>query len=225
LQGEPVASVAVTPNGLEGDRRFGILDCATGNILTARREPQLLFASAAIDDAGVLTITLPDGSTAKDDDALSSWLGRRVELRAASDDFAGTYETNFLVGDDEGRDWFAWQGPANRFHDSERTVVSLVSAGTIGAWDPRRFRANVLLDGNGEDALVGSTVQLGDAVLDVAKQVDRCVMVTRPQPGGIERDVDVLKTINRDRAGNLAIGAVVTTPGRVAVGDELLPRD
>ncbi len=46
-------------------------------------------------------------------------------------------------------------------------------------------------------------------------------MTTRPQPGGIERDLDVLRTINRERDGQLAVGSVVTLPGRMAVGDEV----
>ena len=46
-------------------------------------------------------------------------------------------------------------------------------------------------------------------------------MVTRPQPGGIGRDNGVLRTIHRQRDGYLAIGALVTRPGTVSVGDEL----
>jgi MOSC domain-containing protein len=46
-------------------------------------------------------------------------------------------------------------------------------------------------------------------------------MTTRPQPGGIERDVDVLRTINRERAGFLGAGALVTGAGAFGVGDEL----
>ena len=61
--------------------------------------------------------------------------------------------------------------------------------------------------------------RLGDAVVAVSKQIDRCVMTTRPQPGGIERDVDVLRTINRTRANNLGIATLVRTPGTVRVGD------
>ena len=44
-------------------------------------------------------------------------------------------------------------------------------------------------------------------------------MTTRPQPGGIERDLDVLRTINRERDGYLAVGSVVIRAGRMAVGD------
>jgi hypothetical protein len=46
-------------------------------------------------------------------------------------------------------------------------------------------------------------------------------MVTRPQPGGIERDLTVLKTIQHDRESYLAIGATVIQPGDVRVGDSL----
>jgi uncharacterized protein YcbX len=84
----------------------------------------------------------------------------------------------------------------------------------------RRFRANVLLSARAKRRWwvdgAGGPVQL-----DVVKEIDRCVIVTRPQPGGIDRDLDVLRTIHRERAGNLGIGALVRTPGRVAVGDAL----
>jgi hypothetical protein len=46
-------------------------------------------------------------------------------------------------------------------------------------------------------------------------------MVTRPQPGGIERDLSVLKTINRELGRMLGIGATVTSGGTVRLGDEL----
>ena len=45
--------------------------------------------------------------------------------------------------------------------------------------------------------------------------------VTRPQPGGIARDTGVLKTVHRERGGDLAVAATVVVPGAVAVGDAL----
>jgi uncharacterized protein YcbX len=194
LQGERLESVAVTGDGLEGDRRYAIHELETGSALTARRFPELLFASARLRGDGGVDITLPDGSPALDDDALSAWLGRRVSLRAAG-----------------------------AFHDSPRVRVSLVSTTTIGPWDRRRFRSNVLLDGEGEDALVGSRVALGDAVIDVGMHIERCVMTTRAQPGGIEHDPQVLRTVARERDARLAVGALVAQPGRVSVGDALTP--
>jgi len=222
LGGERLDRVDVETDGLLGDRRFALFDTATGIGLTARRVPELLFASARVVDGGV-EITRPDGSVARDDDALSSWLARRVELRDAS--FAGTrtFEWPTDIDTEAEESWQRWNAARGAFHDSPRRRVSLLSRATIGDWNPRRFRANVLLDGDGEDALVGTQITIGSTRLDVVTPIDRCVMVARPQPGGIERDLDVLKTINRERAGNLAIGAVVLEPGSIAVGDDVTP--
>jgi uncharacterized protein YcbX len=222
LQGERLDRAAVVSDGLAGDRRFAIVDAETGLALTARRVPQLLFASARLvgDD---LEITLPDGSVATDDDALSAWLGRPVLLvdgRVKYDALSAECPV-----DETEVDWFSYEGGEGAFHDAPIWRVSLISKATLGAWDRRRFRANVVLDGEGEDALVGGDVRLGDAVLHVESPIVRCVMITRPQPDGIERDVDVLRTINRDRGSCIAIGATVRSPGDVRVGHELVPRD
>jgi uncharacterized protein YcbX len=99
--------------------------------------------------------------------------------------------------------------------------VSLVSIATIGDWDRRRFRSNVLLDGEGEDDLVGSEVELGEARLNVGAHIERCVMTTRAQAGSIERDLNVLRTIARERGNRLAVAALVSRPGTIRVGDEL----
>jgi uncharacterized protein len=216
--GEQLARAVVTEQGIEGDRAFGIVDDATGLVLTGRREPQLLHASASLAD-GDLTITLPDGRITTDDAELSRWLGRPVHLQAARPEINGRYEIALDPEHEDTAEWFQWDGPPGQFHDSTRTRVSLVSRATIRNWDRRRFRANVLLDGDGEDDLVGRSVHVGDVALDVQKLIDRCVMVTRDQPDGIERDLDVLRTINRERAGNLGIGALVAAPGTISVGD------
>jgi uncharacterized protein YcbX len=222
LQGEQLDSVAVTSDGLEGDRRFAIYDVETGFGLTARRVPELLFASARLRDDGSVDITLPDGSLARHDDALSEWLGRRVALRSLDAEVPRRYENPVVDFEHEReRDWAPFEGAPGAFHDSPRARVSLVSTATIGEWDRRRFRSNVLLDGDGEDSLVGSQVALGDAVIEVGMRIERCVMTVRPQPGGIERDLQVLRTIARERDTCLAVGALVTQPGRVAVGDAL----
>jgi hypothetical protein len=224
LQGERLSSAEVGPEGLAGDRQWALFDTATGYGLTARRLPDLLFLTGRLRADGRAEVVLPDGSVTSDDTVLSGWLGRPVALRAAAEaPGERLYENPNEVGEAGEYDWDAFPGARGAFHDSSRTRVSLVSTGTLGAWDRRRFRANVVLEGAGEDALVGRRVRLGGTELDVVKQVDRCVMVTRPQPGGIGRDTGVLKTIHRERDGCLAIGALVARAGTVAPGDELTP--
>jgi uncharacterized protein len=217
--GERLDRAELTDAGLAGDRGWGLADPSTGTVLTARREPRLLFASARLDGPDDVVLTLPDGTETADDATLSAWLGRPVELTRAGEQ-GGTYEVPLDFERDE--QWVSWQGPGHAWHDSASARVSLVSTGTLDSWDRRRFRANVILDGAGEDDLVGHEANLGTARLSVTKRIDRCVIVTRPQPG-LERDLDVLRTIKAQRDTCLAVGALVTRTGAVAVGDSLTP--
>ncbi len=227
MQGEPLDHATIGVRGIDGDRQWAVVDAATGLALTAKREPLLLMASArALDAAGggaSVEVTLPDGSVAADDAALSAWLGREVRLQRADPDARGTFEIAADFEDEAGSEVLQWNGPKGSFHDSNRTMVSIASLASIASWDVRRFRMNVIVDTGGEDALIGGRVRLGRAVMEVVKPIDRCVMTTRPQPGGIERDLDVLRRINAERAGNLGIAAMVEVGGVVRIGDELTP--
>ncbi len=196
LGGEQLTSCQVGTHGLVGDRAFGLVDETTGTVLTARREPRLLFATAAWRDGDVV-IAGPEGQPLDDDEAWSAWLGRPVRLVPAGAE-GGVYENPRDT--EHETDWRSWQGPGHAWHDSRHSRVSLVSTTTLAGWSPARFRPNVLLEGAGEDALVGSHVRLGTATIEVMKQLDRCVMVTRAQPG-LAVDRDVLRTIHRERGG------------------------
>lgn len=221
LQGECLEAAEVGLQGIRGDRQHAIFDTATGLGLTARRAPEMLFASARAREDGGVEITLPDGSIAADDAALSAWLGRPVALRSTDQVAERRYESPQDTETEAAHSWNQFVGSDAGFHDSGRASVSLVSTGTLAGHHPRRFRANVLLDASGEDALIGSTVHVGGAVLGITMAITRCVLVTRPQPGGVELDRDVLRWVHRERSGVLAVGAVVSGPGTVRVGDGL----
>jgi uncharacterized protein YcbX len=224
LQGERLDIAPIGPGGIEGDRQWALFDVVTGFGLTARREPDLLFAAARLRNDGGVEIVLPDGTGTADDAVLSEWLGRPVALRSAAQVTERRRYESPEDDLDERSGWHDWEGAAGgAFHDNANGRVSLVSAGTLGGWDRRRFRSNVVVDGAGEDELVGSRVRLGEALLDIVEPIPRCVMVTRPQAGGIGRDTGVLKTVHRQYAGNLAVAALVHTPGAVRTGDVLEP--
>lgn len=225
LQGERLAEAAIDSFGIAGDRRWALFDRDTGLGLTARRVPELLWGSARLRDDGGVEVVLPDGTVTCDADVLSGWLGRRVELRAAAEmgDVAPTYETPADEDEPDPTEWLQWEGAPGAFHDSPRIRLSLVSTGTLGSWDRRRFRANVVLDGAGEDQLRGREAGLGSVRLRFGVPIARCVMTTRPQPGGIARDTSVLKTIHRERGGLLAVRAAVLQAGTVRTGDVLEP--
>jgi uncharacterized protein YcbX len=225
LQGERLSEAAVDALGIAGDRRWALFDRDTGLGLTARRVPELLFGSARLREDGGVEVVLPDGTVTAEEALLSDWLGRRVELRAAAEkgEVAPTYEAPVDEEVPDPTEWLQWEGAPGPFHDSPRIRLSLVSTGTLGTWDRRRFRANVVLDGEGEDGLQGRDMNLGSVRLRIGVPVSRCVMVTRPQAGGIARDTAVLKTIHRERDGLLAVRAAVLGAGTVRPGDVLEP--
>ena len=214
MGGERLDPVLVEATGFEGDRRWGVVDLESGRVLTAKREKRLLFASARLAGPDRVEITLPDGSLA-DDDTLSRWLDRPVALARAGE-VGGIYENPRDFENET--DWVTWQGPPHAWHDSVR--VSLVSTATLGGWDVRRFRPNIVLEGEGEDELVGRRIDIGGVTLDVNKRIDRCIVVTRAQPD-VQADLDVLRTINRIRDSYLAVGALVRRGGVLSVGDRL----
>ncbi|HEV7210135.1 MAG TPA: MOSC N-terminal beta barrel domain-containing protein [Blastococcus sp.] len=224
MQGERLAEAEIGRLGIAGDRSWALFDLATGFGLTARRVPELLFATGRLRADGVVEVVLPDGTVTGDDAELSAWLGRTVGLRPA---VGGPAQPRYESPDDDevpgATSWRDWEGAGGAFHDIAEARVSLVATGTLGRWDRRRFRSNVVLEGAGEGELIGSRVRAGGVVLDVGDPIPRCVMVTRPQPGGIDRDTSVLKTIHRERGGGLAVGAQVRTPGSVRTGDDLTP--
>jgi uncharacterized protein YcbX len=114
--------------------------------------------------------------------------------------------------------------------------VTLVSDGSLerlaqeagGPVDPRRFRMLFTLSGcraHEEDTWEGMLVRIGGAVVHVTGPTDRCVVTTR-NPDTTERDLDTLRLIKgyrgmRGRHVDFGMFAGVTTPGPVAIGDDV----
>lgn len=236
FQGETLPVAEIEASGVRGDRTWGIRDETTGKILTGRREPRLLFAAATLSADGFPDITLPTGVTchgpgADTDVALSRWLDKPVRLVSSVD--APPAQAEFF--DDPTDDTSAaieWSMPAGRFVDAEPllvlTTASLRTAAALypaGDWQPRRFRANLLVevDGDGwvEDSWCGrATLRIGDVELRPVEPCARCTMVTRPQPD-VAEDRDVFRTLARHHGGHLGAWTAVATGGTVRVGDEV----
>jgi uncharacterized protein YcbX len=230
MQGEGIDADELTAMGLANDRAWGVV--ADGQVLSAKREPMLLQGAALLRD-GQPVITLPDGSelvgTGEETDAaLSAWLGRPVRLAAAVDEAAG-YQMNVNAEDDSSPIIDLPCPPGTYFDALPVHVLTTASLRAMtgrysdGAWDVRRFRPTVLVEVDGddfaEDEWIGQIVRVGEAALLVVAPTVRCVMTTRAQPGGLERDLDIVKTINHDHQSNLGVYAAVAQPGAIAVGD------
>jgi uncharacterized protein YcbX len=225
----------VDEDGLRGDRCWGVRDETTGRILTGRREPRLLLASATVTDDGEPQVTLPNGDRCRGigpatDAVLSAWLDRPVTLTDARGAPAASAEF-FEDATDDASPALEWTMPARRFVDAMPllvlTTASLRTASALypdGTWDVRRFRPNLLVDidadGWVEDAWCGSTLRVGSVELVPRRPCVRCTMVTRPQPG-LERDLDIYKTLGRNHDGTLGVWTHVRTPGTLSVGEPI----
>jgi hypothetical protein len=236
LQGEEVPSGEIEPDGLHGDRRWGIRDERTGKILTARRAPQLLFASAVLAPDGAPIITLPTGARccgpgAETDAALSNWLDKPVRLVHSVGTPAARAEFFQDATDDASRA-VEWTMPAGRFVDAlpllVLTTASLRTAAALypgGDWEVRRFRPNLLVavDGDGwlEDTWYGrATIRIGAVELQPQQSCVRCTMVTRPQPD-LTDDRDIFRTLARNHGATFGAWTSVVTGGAVRVGDDV----
>lgn len=236
LQGELLPSAEIDDDGVRGDRTWGIRDEATGKILTARRAPQLLFASAELTSDGTPLITLPTGVRCEGpgkvtDHALSGWLDKPVRLVGSAAVPPARAEF-FADATDDTSEAIEWTMPAGRFVDAlpllVLTTASLRTAAAAyprGDWQLRRFRANLVVDVDGdgwlEDSWCGRvTLGIGETALTPQQPCVRCTMVTRPQPG-LDADVDIFRTLARHHGGLLGAWTTVRTGGTIRVGDDV----
>ncbi len=232
MQGERVDRLELGPEYVLGDRQWAVHDPAAGKVLSAKRWPPLLLASARSEGDGVI-ITLPDGTdpeagAAAADEALSAWLDHPVTLRRPADSGTVPFEM-YADPADDGSEVFEWAGPPGYFGVLAAahllTTASLRAAEALypdGSWDVRRFRPTALLAADGddfvEDAWVGGQVRLGGAQVAPFMPTVRCSMPTREQPG-LPRDADIARILRSDHGQNLGVYCSVTTPGTVAEGD------
>src|SRR5215218_2787407 len=131
LGGERLDAARIGTGGIDGDRQWALFDLGTGFGLTARRVPDLLFASARTAADGSVEVVLPDGTVTTDDAVLSDWAGRSIALRPATAGAVPRYES-VQDPDDESGGWYDYEGAGGAFHDNADFRVTLVSTGTLG---------------------------------------------------------------------------------------------
>ncbi|MGA8296522.1 MAG: MOSC N-terminal beta barrel domain-containing protein [Acidimicrobiales bacterium] len=235
LRGEQLTEMVVEASGAIGDREWGIRDETTGNILTGRREPPLLLASSRLTIGGEAEITLPDGRVltgpdSETDTVLSEWLGRRVRLVPAVGSGSRVAEYFEDAADDTSQA-LTFTMPAGHFVDAFPLLLLTTSSLRQGAelhpggtWDVRRFRPNVVIEGDAvgwvEDGWTGKRIRLGEVELQGQAPCERCTMVTRPQPG-LDRDLDVYRALARSHDGTFGVWSSVVTLGTIRRGDEV----
>ena len=223
----------LTTDGPAGDRVFCLVDPARDRVLRTVENPSLMRAVACWHD-GVLSAELP-GRTVADVPVqtgelltLDYW-GRAVDLDVVAGPWAAAY-SDFL-----GYDVLLARStrPGDVVYAGS---VSLVSTSTlervardVGPVDDAQLRATVTVETPGEepfveDTWVGRSLRVGGATLEVRSQLPRCAVVDLDPETG-ERRAGVLSALARyrRRLGEIVLGvdAVVTQPGRVAVGAQV----
>ena len=105
---------------------------------------------------------------------------------------------------------------------SETSLAALSEAmGT--ALSPHRFRGNLWIDGAepfAEFDWIGSSIRIGDAVLEIRERITRCLATSANPTTGL-RDADTLGALERGfEHQDFGVYAVVTKGGRIATDDE-----
>jgi uncharacterized protein len=205
MAGEKLHSAPLTETGLDGDRRWALVDGTTnraGKLLTGTEERRLMTYHARLKGDNV-EVVVPGGDTRRLDDALVSDVGRASGRPLTLRDLAGA-----------------------NFDDSPVLVVNLstIAAFALAAGVPvdhRRFRANLYLEGlEPDDELrwVGRRIQVGSAELEVVKRCERCMVITL-DPDSTAATPALLRVLTQTSDTCMGVYCRVTRPGQVSVGD------
>jgi uncharacterized protein len=115
---------------------------------------------------------------------------------------------------------------------SDASLEELARRADRDGVDGRRFRMLIGLAGcapHEEDEWLGRTVRVGDALVRLHEQVARCAITTQSPETGL-RDFDTLRAIKAYRglregeAIDFGVYGEVERPGRVRVGDPVVPQ-
>jgi uncharacterized protein len=249
MMGEELNATEVTKYGVLGDRRFAVIDLATGKVAGAKNprkwgnffEFRAAYAEPPQSGAKVsaVRLTLPDGTTVTSDhpdlaQILSKALGREVILAEAPGETAATAEEYWP--DMEGLDYrdtvTDWELPSGTFFDL--AIVHLLTTATInrlralypqGRFETRRFRPNIVVatgpdeQGFVENDWIGQAVAIGD---EVRLQVtDACprCVMTTLSQGDLPKDSGILRTAAQHNQANVGVYADVIAGGTIRRGD------
>lgn len=217
MAGTPTESALLGWHGLDGDRRFAFRrlgDDSGFPWLSASRLPELLLYH-------------PAGRDESSGEPLPTHIrtpaGAQVELRSR--------ELESEIAERYGKGVELMKLKHGIFDDAPVSVISRATMERISReagvqLDPRRFRANIVLETHDpepfqEDAWVGGRLVFGEsdpgpAVSVTARDV-RCVMVNLDPDTGAQ-DARVMKTVVRLNGNNAGVYGTVVQTGKVHVG-------
>jgi uncharacterized protein YcbX len=226
LAGERLGAIGVRHETVEGDRLFGLVDAADGEIARPDRGPKwhrVPLIRTRLTDGRRLDIALPgeDWQPAPDpasDRAISAFLGFEASIRPYHRDHAP----------------LGYSGPLTAARYAKAPIHLLTAASMArlkalhprGVPDPRRFRPNIVVDMEPvegsfpETEWIGRKLAIGDLVLTVTEPCRRCGFTIIAQDG-FDEDPDILRNLVRHNAHNFGVYCTVDRPSAVKLGDTL----
>jgi MOSC domain-containing protein len=204
MAGERLESCMVTDSGLEGDRRWAMIDRTPnrdGKWFNIKQHAPLMTYGARYVD-GTLQVVDPRGTD----------IGLEAAFRQVLDESQRPVELREL--------------PGENFDDSHVLIVNLASLQAFAmeagmALDPRRFRANLYVNGmEPEEELrwLGRTIRAGEAELEVTSRCERCKVITM-DPDTTEQTPELLRLLVERHDERMGMYCRVIKPGMVGVGD------
>jgi len=231
MLGEQLDKANVGPGGIQGDRRWAVVDAESGVSLSAKRYADLLRCRAWTSDSEVI-ISLPDGREYLADSAevaygLSELLGRQVITRSADATETIQHEFPTAVTEGEGEP-FLYEPETEAFFDcaplqllTSATLVELQRLLPASIVHRARFRPNFLIKtseiGFIENDWVNKDLTLGSLSCQVYDDTQRCIMVALGQ-GDLPRDTDVIRMILKSNEGRAGVALKTMDSGMVRCG-------
>jgi uncharacterized protein YcbX len=231
------AEVELTERGVVENRRFLLVDGEGRRLRSSLTAWPIVVRGAYDAGAETLRVEFPDGEVVQ-----ASALGGGELVRP---EFSHGVVEAYVVEGEWNAKLSALAGHAVRVArprnagDCHSRIVSLLSTASIARLereagrpvDRRRFRLLFAVDGcdpHEEDGWIGRRVQIGEAIVKLLGPIDRCAVTTRHPETGV-RDLDTLRLI-KDYRGlgdgkhvDFGVFGDVERPGRVRVGDSVLP--
>jgi hypothetical protein len=193
MKGESLDHAQVGMDGIEGDRIVQVRN-SSGRIISARTRPRLLGHQATLGPDGVPRV---DGLP---------WTAPEVQREVEAAAGPGSHLTL-----DYGTERF----------DVRPLLVATDGAIAALGEDGRRLRPNLVIGGvTGltERAWEGRFLRIGSVVIEVIDLRSRCIMTTF-HPETLEQDTGVLRRIQKEFGGVMALNCSVLVAGQVAEGD------
>lgn len=222
LAGEPMPALFVAGQGSDGDRLYGLVDAASGEIArpdTVAKWHLVPRIRTRLGSDRRLEIAVPGGAWIaapgrQCDQAISAFLGFEAAIRPFAGEEPPDYDGAFTAARYK-------KAPVHLL--TTASLARLKALHPTGDPDPRRFRPSILVDmpeiegAFPESAWLGRRIAIGEVELTVTEPCRRCGFTIIAQEG-IDHDPDILRTVVRHNAHNLGVYCTVDRPGRVALG-------